>query len=105
MQFGRAAAFAMIFCSQTALPPIFANRAAAAGLPPPGAASCTGCHATSAGVKSPGPRLEGAARDQMLAALAEFRRGERPATVMDRLVHGFSEQELQAIVGWFAEQK
>lgn len=84
---------------------VFASQVAAGGLPPPGAASCTGCHASRTAVQSPGPRLAGEKRDKLLAALSEFRRGERPATVMDRLVRGFSDEELQAIAAWFAEQK
>jgi cytochrome c553 len=36
--------------------------------------------------------------------MAEFRSGARPATVMDRIAKGFSEDETRAIAGWLAEQ-
>ena len=73
--------------------------------PPPGASACTGCHATRADVIGPGPRLVGGKGHEMLAALDGFRSGQKPATVMDRIVRGFTRDELQAIVGWFAAQR
>jgi cytochrome c553 len=36
--------------------------------------------------------------------MAELRSGARPATVMDRIAKGFSEDETRAIAGWLAEQ-
>jgi cytochrome c553 len=78
---------------------------AQAAEPPPGATSCTGCHAARADVVGPGPRLAGGQGDEMLKALDGFRSGQKPATVMDRIVRGFTRDELQAIVAWFAAQK
>ena len=40
--------------------------------------------------------------DQIAAALAAFRSGERPATVMNRIAKGFSEAESLAIAEWVA---
>ena len=34
-----------------------------------------------------------------------FRAGERPATVMDRIAKGFSDDEMRAIAAWYAAQK
>jgi cytochrome subunit of sulfide dehydrogenase len=33
-----------------------------------------------------------------------FRAGQRPATVMDRIVKGFSDPEIAAIAAWYAAQ-
>ena len=34
-----------------------------------------------------------------------FRTGQRPATVMDRIAKGFSDDEIAAIAAWYAAQK
>jgi cytochrome c553 len=73
--------------------------------PPPGAAACSGCHAESAQVNSPLRRLAGTDRAAIVKAMREFRSGQRPATVMDRIAKGFSDEEIQAIADWYAAQK
>ena len=73
--------------------------------PPAGAASCSGCHPTSARVTSPVPRLTGLDRAAIVKAFQEFRSGKRPATVMDRISKGFTDAEIQAIAAWYATQR
>ena len=63
---------------------------AAAADAPPGARSCSGCHATSAAVQTPVPRLVGRPAVEIVTAMQAFREGQRPATVMDRIAKGFS---------------
>lgn len=77
---------------------------AAARMPVPGAASCSGCHA-SAGSGSAIPSLAGWTEDGLAAALIAFREGKRPATVMDRIAKGFSDEEIQAIAKWLAAEE
>jgi sulfide dehydrogenase cytochrome subunit len=79
--------------------------AAVAASPPPGAASCSGCHASGAGVATSVPRLVSRAPGEIVAAMQEFRTGKRPATVMDRIAKGFSDEETAAIAAWLAAQK
>jgi len=71
---------------------------------PPGAASCSGCHAAKAGVDTPVPRLAGQDATVMVAAMQAYRSGQRPATVMDRIAKGFSDDEIKAIAAWFGAQ-
>jgi cytochrome subunit of sulfide dehydrogenase len=78
---------------------------AASPEPPPGAASCSGCHAVSAGTKTTVPRIQGRIAADIVAAMAAFRSGSRTATVMDRVAKGFTDDETQAIAAWFAAQK
>jgi cytochrome c553 len=78
--------------------------AAAAALvaPPPGATACTGCHG------APGtalPSLNGRSEAEIVAAMAAFRTGARPSTVMDRVAKGFTEDETKAIAAWLAARK
>jgi sulfide dehydrogenase cytochrome subunit len=72
---------------------------------PPGAAGCSGCHAARTGVDTPVPRLIGRDAAQIVAAMADFRAGKRPTTIMDRIAKGFTEDEVKAIAAWFAAQK
>jgi len=73
--------------------------------PPAGAAACSGCHPVSARVSSPVPRLAGLDRAAIAKAMQDFRSGQRPATVMDRIAKGFTDEEIQAIAAWYATQR
>lgn len=73
--------------------------------PPAGAVSCSGCHATSARVTTPVPRLIGVDQAAIVKAMREFRSGQRAGTVMDRIAKGFTDDEIQAIAAWYAGQK
>ena len=68
---------------------------------PAGASACSGCHAP-AGVGSPVPPIPNSARE-IEAAMREYREGTRPATVMNRIATGFSEEEVAAIAAWLAK--
>jgi cytochrome c553 len=72
---------------------------------PPGASACSGCHPAGSGVDTPVKRLRGQDAAQIVAAVAEFRSGKRPATVMDRIAKGFTDDEIRAIAAWYAAQK
>jgi sulfide dehydrogenase cytochrome subunit len=72
---------------------------------PPGATSCSGCHSPAATEASVPPRLAGRDPAKTVAALQEFRNGQRPATIMDRVVKGFSPEEIAAIAAWYGAQK
>jgi cytochrome c553 len=76
----------------------------AASEPPPGAASCSGCHSSGA-TASAIPRLYGRDAGDIATAMAGFRDGSRPATVMNRIAKGFTDDELRAIAAWLAAQK
>jgi cytochrome c553 len=66
---------------------------------PPGASSCSGCHAAAAVSIPP---LAGQPAQKIVADMRAFRTGERPATVMDRIAKGFSDEEAEAIAEWLA---
>jgi cytochrome subunit of sulfide dehydrogenase len=72
---------------------------------PPGATSCSGCHSPTATDTSTPPRLVGHDPEKMVAALQEFRSGQRKGTIMDRIVKGFTPEEIQAIAAWYGAQK
>ena len=70
---------------------------------PPGASSCSGCHAAASPAVAV-PPIHGRPAAELLAALAAFRSGERPATVMNRIAPGFSQDEMRAIAEWLSRQ-
>jgi cytochrome c553 len=76
----------------------------AASDPPPGAASCSGCHSTGATASSI-PRLYGRDAGDIEKAMAGFRDGSLPGTVMNRIAKGFTDEESRAIAAWLAAQK
>jgi cytochrome c553 len=72
---------------------------------PPGASSCTGCHAAGARVDTAVPRLVGRSAAEIIAQMQAFKGGQKPSTVMDRIAKGFSDGEIAAIAEWYAGQK
>ena len=82
-----------------------AGALAASPEPPPGATSCSGCHATSRAVTTPVPRIYGRPADTIVTLVAAFRSGTRPATVMDRISKGFTDEEMRVIAAWLESQK
>ena len=71
---------------------------------PPGAASCLGCHSVAAD-DNPVLPLGSFTAEQIVTAMQAFRSGARPATVMDRVAKGFSDEEIKAIAQWYARSK
>jgi cytochrome c553 len=82
-----------------------AAASAGSAVPPPGAASCTGCHAASAKVETRVPRIASRNPAEIVAAMEAFRSGQKPATVMDRIAKGFTEAEVRAIADWLGAQR
>jgi sulfide dehydrogenase cytochrome subunit len=81
-----------------------AAQAAALG-PPAGASSCSGCHPAGDKMSTPVPPLAGRSAAEIVTMLQAFRAGQRPATVMERIAKGFSDDEVRAIAEWYATQK
>jgi len=67
-------------------------------------ASCEGCHGTYG--RSPGaiPPIAGKSAEYLRATMESFRSGDKNATVMDRHVKGYSEEEIRLIAEYFSEQ-
>ena len=79
----------------------FSLSAFAAEPAPPGASSCSGCHAAG----SPFGPLAGQPAERTEASLAAFRSGEKPSTLMGRIAKGFDEAQSRAIAEWWARQE
>ena len=71
---------------------------------PPLVAACSSCHPATGGDPRL-PRLADRNASEIVAAMKAFRAGSRPATVMDRIAKGFTDDEIAAIAAWYAEQR
>ncbi|MCC7546470.1 MAG: cytochrome C [Burkholderiales bacterium] len=69
------------------------------------AATCTGCHGTAGASIGPIPGIDGMEASRMILLLGEFRDGKREATIMDQLVRGYSDAQIQALAQWFESRK
>ena len=76
--------------------------AAARAEPPPGASSCSGCHALRPDVATAVPPLTGRSAAELFSQMQAFKSGQRPSTVMGRIAKGFADAEAQAIAEWYA---
>ena len=78
--------------------------AASAQDAPPGASSCSGCHAPNFAPGSAVPAINGRPAAETAKAMRDFKSSVRPATVMGRIAKGFSDGEIDAIAQWLAKQ-
>ena len=67
-------------------------------------ASCEGCHGTYG--RSPGaiPPIAGKSAEYLRETMEGFRSGDKEATVMDRHVKGYSDEEIRLIAEYFSQQ-
>ncbi len=69
------------------------------------AEGCLGCHGPRGAGEGAVPALAGRDRAELAAAMAAFRANERPATIMNRIVRGYSEAEIAAAIEHFAGER
>jgi sulfide dehydrogenase cytochrome subunit len=68
--------------------------------------ACGGCHGANGASAGPSmPGLAGQNKDFFIDAMKKFKSGERPGTVMSRLVKGYSDEQIEAMADFFAKQK
>ena len=70
------------------------------------AAACFTCHGTDGrSVGGVPPALAGKSKAELLEILKGFKTDARPATLMHQQAKGYSDQQLEAIAGYFAGVK
>lgn len=69
------------------------------------AATCANCHGTNGKSQGGMDSLAGEPKDKLMQKLADFRSGDKPATIMHQIVTGYTDEQLALISAWFAEQK
>ena len=69
------------------------------------AASCANCHGTGGVSVGEIESLAGKPREEIVRKMQEFKSGARPATVMNQLAKGYTDEQIEALGAWFAAQK
>jgi cytochrome subunit of sulfide dehydrogenase len=69
------------------------------------AATCANCHGTNGVSVGEVGSLAGKPQEEIVRKMQEFKSGARPATVMDQLAKGYTDEQIRALAGWFAAQK
>lgn len=69
-----------------------------AAAPLPGAAVCSGCHSAAA------LPINGQSAAALSSTMLAYRDGERPSTLMGRLMKPLTPAEITAIAAWVSEQ-
>lgn len=62
---------------------------------------CAACHGMDGVSVGAIPSINQLGANAMVAALKAYKSGERPATVMDRIAKGYSDEEIQRIADYF----
>lgn len=77
-------------------------------LPPAGdvlARNCLTCHGSDGRGVDAIPPIGGYAAEAIVVAMQDFQSGRRPATIMNRIARGYSEEQIKAIAAWLERIK
>ncbi len=68
------------------------------------AGTCVGCHGANGTSKGPAsPTIAGMAVETFTEAMKDFQSGARPATVMDRIAKGYTDDEIKGLAAYFGK--
>lgn len=68
------------------------------------AASCANCHGTNGQARGDMKPLAGMSAAKIVAALADFKSGAQPATVMHQIAKGYTDEQIKLIANYMAAQ-
>jgi cytochrome c553 len=68
------------------------------------AATCANCHGTNGAARGDMKALAGVAAEKIVAAMADFKSGNQPATIMHQIAKGYSDDQIRLIAGYLAAQ-
>lgn len=68
------------------------------------AATCANCHGTDGYARGDSKPLAGVAAEKITAAIADYRSGAQPATVMHQIAKGYTDEQIKLIAAYFAAQ-
>ncbi len=70
------------------------------------AATCAGCHGTNGlSTTKTVESLAGQPKARIVELMQSFKTGKKPATVMHQISKGYTDQQIEMVAGFFAEQK
>jgi len=69
------------------------------------AATCANCHGTNGNARGDMKPLAGMAAGRIVAALADFKSGAQPATIMHQIAKGYTDEQIKLIADYMAAQR
>ena len=69
------------------------------------AATCANCHGTNGQARGDMRVLAGLPADKIVAAMADFKSGALPATVMHQIAKGYTDEQIKLMAAYFAAQQ
>ena len=68
------------------------------------ALSCASCHGTNGASPGSIPRIQGRPAEYIEKAMLQFKAGQRPATVMNRIAKGYTDEEIKLLSAYLGNQ-
>jgi cytochrome subunit of sulfide dehydrogenase len=68
------------------------------------AATCANCHGTNGYARGEMKSLAGVPAEKIVAAVADFKSGAQPATIMHQIAKGYTDEQIRLVAGYFAAQ-
>ena len=69
------------------------------------AATCANCHGSNGQAVGESRPLAGMPAAKIVAAVADFKSGAQPATVMHQIAKGYTDEQIRLIAGYLAAQQ
>jgi cytochrome c553 len=68
------------------------------------AATCANCHGTNGQARGEMKPLAGLAAEKIVAAVADYKSGAQPATIMHQISKGYTDEQIKLVAAYFAAQ-
>jgi cytochrome subunit of sulfide dehydrogenase len=68
------------------------------------AATCANCHGTNGQARGDSKPLAGVSAEKIIAAIADYKSGAQPATIMHQISKGYTDDQIKLIAAYFAAQ-
>jgi len=68
------------------------------------AATCANCHGTNGNARGEMKQLAGVSAEKIIAAVADYKSGAQPATIMHQISKGYTEDQIKLVAAYFAAQ-
>ena len=68
------------------------------------AATCANCHGTNGQARGDMKPLAGLSAEKIIAAVADYKSGAQPATIMHQIAKGYTDEQIRLVAGYFAAQ-
>lgn len=68
------------------------------------AATCANCHGTNGQARGDMKPLAGVSAEKIVAAVADYKSGAQPATIMHQIAKGYTDEQIRLVAAYFAAQ-